>query len=308
MKKGVDTGKIKFPGFIAGFGSYVTSFKQASTLADGNRRWGSAPSDLVLRFDGCGDPGEGHCFDDWVWDVERNANPQPEKGDSGGPLVMTGVAGPEVVGVYSGYWWDGFPHDGSSHTVWAPTGNPSGTNNGAWIVNNCLGSDADGDGVPDAIDNCPASRCAKSTTLDPEDCVNPDQLDSDGDGVGEACDSCPKIVCDSMVAAGGIPPHVTCFNPGQGDLDGDSRGDACDLCPNSKAGAPAFLTTVEVDADHDGVGDACDFCEKPNPYATCANSGFCFKSVCLIEPGAPLGYCASPTDSDSDGVADACDQ
>jgi hypothetical protein len=40
------------------------------------------------------------------------------------------------------------------------------------------GGDADGDGVPDALDNCPA---------DP----NPDQVNTDDDGVGDACDPCP---------------------------------------------------------------------------------------------------------------------
>ncbi|MBI2926949.1 MAG: N-acetylmuramoyl-L-alanine amidase [Verrucomicrobia bacterium] len=42
-------------------------------------------------------------------------------------------------------------------------------------------SDADGDGVPDAVDNC-------LTT------VNPSQQDVDGDGVGDDCDSCPTTV------------------------------------------------------------------------------------------------------------------
>ena len=39
-------------------------------------------------------------------------------------------------------------------------------------------SDADGDGVEDGADNCPAVP-------------NPDQLDSDGDGIGDACDAPP---------------------------------------------------------------------------------------------------------------------
>jgi len=40
--------------------------------------------------------------------------------------------------------------------------------------------DGDGDGVPDATDNCPAVG-------------NPDQLDSDQDGVGDTCDPCPTL-------------------------------------------------------------------------------------------------------------------
>ena len=60
--------------------------------------------------------------------------------------------------------------------------------------------DTDGDGVPDASDDCP---------LVP----NADQADADGDGVGDACDNCP----------------VT-FNPNQQDRDGDGMGDACILC------------------------------------------------------------------------------
>jgi hypothetical protein len=42
-------------------------------------------------------------------------------------------------------------------------------------------SDTDGDGVPDAADNCPQT-------------ANPDQADTDGDGIGDACDQAPPPV------------------------------------------------------------------------------------------------------------------
>jgi tripartite motif-containing protein 71 len=52
--------------------------------------------------------------------------------------------------------------------------------------------DGDGDGVPDAIDNCPTV-------------YNPDQADSDGDGIGDACDPVfnRKVsIADAQVAEG----------------------------------------------------------------------------------------------------------
>ncbi len=59
-------------------------------------------------------------------------------------------------------------------------------------------TDSDGDGVPDACDNCPSE-------------FNPDQADTDGDGIGDACDNCWDI-----------------SNPDQQDCDGDGIGDVCD--------------------------------------------------------------------------------
>lgn len=66
--------------------------------------------------------------------------------------------------------------------------------------------DDDGDGVADALDNCPA---------DP----NGEQADGDLDGLGDACDNCPSVA-----------------NPGQEDTFGSpALGDACDC--------PCFATT-----------------------------------------------------------------
>jgi hypothetical protein len=62
------------------------------------------------------------------------------------------------------------------------------------------GADSDGDGVPDAVDNCPTV-------------ANPDQADEDGDGLGDACDPCPP------------------FANAVDDQDGDGVPDRCDPNP-----------------------------------------------------------------------------
>jgi hypothetical protein len=58
--------------------------------------------------------------------------------------------------------------------------------------------DGDGDGILDAVDNCPTVQ-------------NPNQHDEDGDGLGDACDLCPEAM---------EPTNV--------DTDGDDLGDGCD--------------------------------------------------------------------------------
>jgi len=65
---------------------------------------------------------------------------------------------------------------------------------------NCGELDADGDGVLNAYDNCPAAR-------------NPDQKNSDTDKLGDACDNCPNVA-----------------NLDQTDWDNDGVGNACDNC------------------------------------------------------------------------------
>jgi PKD repeat protein len=100
-------------------------------------------------------------------------------------------------------------------------------------------NDSDGDGAPDAMDNCPnkpngtllgtcmpGSDKAGSTCSSDADCVigcstngkcSLNQEDTDADGIGDVCDNCP----------------TTC-NPQQLDANGNSIGDLCD--PNPKCG------------------------------------------------------------------------
>jgi hypothetical protein len=66
--------------------------------------------------------------------------------------------------------------------------------------------DADGDGVPDASDNCPTIS-------------NSSQSDSDGDGVGDACDQCPGTPVHSVVTQTGcsIEQLCPCDGPNPGE-------------------------------------------------------------------------------------------
>ena len=109
--------------------------------------------------------------------------------------------------------------------------------------------DQDGDGVPDAGDDCP-------------DVFNPirpmdhgAQADVDGDGKGDACD--PTPVGDDL-DGDGVPNMVDdCpfdSDPGQADADGDGKGDACDPCPDQpNADHVCFPVPVTIPMIQDGT-------------------------------------------------------
>lgn len=65
--------------------------------------------------------------------------------------------------------------------------------------------DGDGDGVPDAQDNCPSTP-------------NPDQRDTDGDGLGDACDHCPGTAAGSLITRDGCSIDQLC--PCDGPVSG----------------------------------------------------------------------------------------
>jgi len=78
------------------------------------------------------------------------------------------------------------------------------------------GVDDDGDGVPNASDNCPSVS-------------NPRQIDTDGDTLGNACD--PDKDGDGIANQSDNCPLVA--NVDQADADTDGVGDACDQCPDT---------------------------------------------------------------------------
>lgn len=123
-------------------------------------------------------------------------------------------------------------------------------------------TDADGDGIEDSADLCPAVF----TPIRPMD--RGIQNDLDGDAIGDDCDQCPLSEGDTCATfdpndrdGDGVPnledncPDVP--NPGQENADGDPYGDACDPCPDfDNTDTLACPTTIYDIRDGDyGPGD-----------------------------------------------------
>lgn len=114
-----------------------------------------------------------------------------------------------------------------------PTRGPTANMPNVSVYSQITAGDRDGDGVPDAQDNCPA-------VFNPIRPMDGDkQPDADNDGIGDACDKCP-------LAAG-----ESCTPPSSNDMDGDGVPNGVDNCPEDP-------NADQVDADGDGKGAACD--------------------------------------------------
>ena len=144
------------------------------------------------------------------------------------------------------------------------------------------GKDSDGDGLFDALDNCPNKSNPKQEDPDRngagEAC---DDMDSDGDGIADAADNCPDKP-----------------NPSQLDFDADDKGDVCeDSDGDGKLDAndncPGTANPDQSDPDGDGVGTVCD---DPDGDGVEGENDNC--------PGEPN---SAQRDIDGDGEGDACD-
>lgn len=80
-----------------------------------------------------------------------------------------------------------------------------------------LSLDADGDYIPDALDNCTNVQ-------------NPDQADSDGDGAGDACPIYQDFDGDGVPDKEDNCPNIATSD--FADRDGDGVGDPCDKSPD----------------------------------------------------------------------------
>jgi len=182
-------------------------------------------------------------------------------------------------------------NDGTSSTFGAPNVFAAGTLQQDFGPLREIGSqgtcsvpDADGDGICDQQDNCPAV-------------ANVGQVDTDADGLGDACDACPNDPFNDVdldLDCGNVDNCPFTSNPSQTDSDGDGVGNACDNCT-------AASNAAQTDEDGDGLGDACDPClgdvlNDPDG-----------DGLCHAVDNCPVHSNPSQTDSDGDGAGDACD-
>ncbi|HEX6592211.1 MAG TPA: thrombospondin type 3 repeat-containing protein [Moraxellaceae bacterium] len=160
------------------------------------------------------------------------------------------------------------------------------------------GTDSDGDGTPNATDNCPGIANPAQGDLN-RNGIGDACEDSDGDGLKDVADNCPLI-----------------SNAGQADSNRDGIGDACsadfdgdgvaDVAVGATAAdnCPTVANAAQTDTDGDGIGDACDTATatdtdgdgKPNV----ASGG-------TAADNCPLAYNPNQQDTNGNGVGDVCD-
>jgi DNA/RNA endonuclease G (NUC1)/methionine-rich copper-binding protein CopC len=147
----------------------------------------------------------------------------------------------------------------------------------------CVDTDDDNDGVPDATDNCPLA-------------ANMDQADNDHDGLGDACDADDDN--DTVPDAADNCPSTA--NTDQADNDHDNIGDACDSdddndgVPDATDNCPLTANSGQADTDHDGIGDTCDPDDDNDTVPDATDN-------------CPLTANADQADADNDGIGDACE-
>jgi hypothetical protein len=185
--------------------------------------------------------------------------------------------------------------------------------------------DQDGDGRPDASDNCPAAWNPGQANLDGDVLGDACDNDDDGDSRPDNQDNCPVVfnrgwadwngdgqgdACDDSDADWAMDDRDNCrsvFNPRQEDMDVDGIGDVCDAdrdgdgwnnardnCPDKRNTDQEDSTEMALGLPADGLGNACDLCP------TISNSD-------NRDPDDDKRANPCDDDDDNDGVLDGAD-
>lgn len=166
--------------------------------------------------------------------------------------------------------------------------------------NPCIGPDTDGDGIPNACDNCPNVPNPLQDNACNEACG---VVDTDADGIFNNCDNCPYISNPSQDdddddGVGNVCDNCNFIsNANQADSDNDGIGDACDLCPQN-------ANPNEVDSDGDGVGNTCDNCPSIANSNQIDLDGDGLGDAC---DNCPYKFNPNQSNQDGDGQGDLCD-
>ena len=149
------------------------------------------------------------------------------------------------------------------------------------------GNDADGDGVLDPADNCPAVANANQTDTDNDDEGDACDTDDDGDDIADSADNCPLT-----------------SNTNQTNTDDDTEGDACDHDDDNDEvldgadNCPLISNADQADADSDGKGDACDSSDDSDTD----NDG-----IGDLLDNCPAAANSDQANNDNDASGDVCD-
>ncbi|HUW82479.1 MAG TPA: thrombospondin type 3 repeat-containing protein [Phycisphaerae bacterium] len=145
--------------------------------------------------------------------------------------------------------------------------------------------DADGDGVDDEVDNCPAV-------------ANPDQLDTDNDGLGDACD-------DDDDADGLSDADEALFGTDPVDPDSDDDGmlDGAEVLAADGTGCPDPLN---ADSDGDSLSDGAEITLDTNPcnVDTDGDSVWDNDDPLPNEPGVTTGWLEDQTREEQQDILD----
>ncbi len=156
-------------------------------------------------------------------------------------------------------------------------------------------SDDDGDGVDDALDECPMSDLEWESNSfnnhDSDGCEdNTEDIDDDADGIIDELDECPR----GVLGSGSDPDEDGCKDIEDLDDDNDGVGDGSDLCNPGAISWPSGTIT-----DHDGDG-----CKDTDEDFDDDNDGV-YDELDACPRGMTGWTSNSKTDADADGCHDA---